>query len=300
MVQNWVLYGLIVSAVSVSALGAAFSVVGLGKLFAGASFAVWLMAGSLEIAKFTIAAFLHEVWGRLNLLYRVYLFIAVIVLSGITSLGIFGFLSSAYQESSAVLEAETIKLESLKAEQLRIEQEIARIIKNIDEIPTSRITRKMKARAEAEPLLADLRGKQDRIVADITHANLKLLSVKNHVGPLIYIAKMFSLDVDRVVQFLIIAFVFVFDPLAICLVIAVSESIRLQRTSTTSLRSGVPRPEFQSGGASVATEAGGAVTVPSHEEPAANPLVAGSDVVATSSPQKIIKMRFSQEPDGKA
>lgn len=231
MVQLWVLIGLIVSAVSVSTLGALFSIVGLGKLFTGAVLAVWLMAGSLELAKFVIAAFLHQTWARLNFLYRTYLLIATISLSVLTSMGIFGFLSDAYQESTAVMEAETQKLNSLKIEMQQNTTEIARLNKSVDEIPANRVTKRMEARKEIEPFLKQLNENQVRINRDIAAAELKVLEVKNKVGPLIYIARAFQMDIDTIVKYLIMLIVCVFDPLAICLVIAVSEAFRIRRTT---------------------------------------------------------------------
>lgn len=228
-VQLWVVCGLAVSSVSVSALGAWFSIEGLGKLFTGAVLSVWAMAAALEVAKFTIAAFLHQVWPRLNILFKAYLLASVVTLSGITSLGIFGFLSDAYQESSTVLESETIKLETLKSNQVRLEQDIERINKSIEEIPDSRISKKMKARAEAEPAILELRKKQETITAEITQASLKVLAVKDKVGPLIYIARVFKMDIDLVVKYLIFAFVLVFDPLALCLVVAFSMALKIRR-----------------------------------------------------------------------
>lgn len=227
-IQLWVVCGLAISAVGVSALGAWFSIEGLGKLFAGAAVSVWIMAAALEIAKFTIAAFLHQVWPRLNILFRTYLLAATVTLSGITSIGIFGFLSDAYQESSTILESETIKLETLKTTQARLDQEIERINKAIEEIPDTRITKKMKARAEAEPMILELRKKQETNTAEITQASLKVLAVKDKVGPLIYIARAFQVDIDSVVKYLIFAFVTVFDPLALCLVVAFSMALKIR------------------------------------------------------------------------
>ncbi len=229
MVQLWVLVGLVISAFGVSALGAFFSIIGIGKLFSGAVLAVWLMAGALELAKFTIAAYLHQVWDRLNSLLKTYLLAAVVALSLITSMGIFGFLSAAYQASSATLEKEQIKLRSLQDQKVRNEQEISRLQRSLDEIPTNYITRKMKARAEAEPLLRELSKDSERIAKETTDANLVVLDIQGKIGPLIYIAKMFGLDVDSVVKYLILLLVSVFDPLAICLVIAISEAMKQRK-----------------------------------------------------------------------
>jgi hypothetical protein len=229
MVQLWVLVCLILSAFSVSILGAWFSILGIGKLFAGAVLAVSLMAAALELAKFTIAAFLHQAWQRVNILIKTYMIVSVVILSGITSMGIFGFLSDAYQEASSILEGESIRLESLKNEKLRLEQEVVRINNAVEEIPANRISRKMQARAEAEPLILNLKQKLETVNNSLTTANLKILDVKNKVGPLIYIAKLFNVDVDTCVKYLIIALVGVFDPLAICLVVAVSFTLALRK-----------------------------------------------------------------------
>ena len=88
------------SALSVSASAAFYSVSGLSKLFAGASLAVIIMASSLEISKLVTASLLYQYWDKLNKLLRTYLTIATIVLVLITSMGIYGFLSAAYQETA--------------------------------------------------------------------------------------------------------------------------------------------------------------------------------------------------------
>jgi hypothetical protein len=88
-----------ISALSVSASAAFYSVSGLSKLFAGASFEVIIMAGSLEVAKLVIASLLYQYWDTINKILRVYLSIATIILVLITSMGIYGFLSAAYQDT---------------------------------------------------------------------------------------------------------------------------------------------------------------------------------------------------------
>ena len=88
------------SALSVSASAAFYSVSGLSKLFAGASLEVIIMASSLEVAKLVISSLLYQYWDKLNSTLKVYLTIACTVLILITSMGIYGFLSSAYQETA--------------------------------------------------------------------------------------------------------------------------------------------------------------------------------------------------------
>jgi hypothetical protein len=219
---------LMIAAGSVSALGAAFSVRGLMRLFAGAPIAVALMASSLEFSKFVVAAFLHRGWDRLNRFYRTYLLVSVIVLSAITSMGIFGFLSDAYQTSSKDLVADQIKTDALKAEQARNTAEIERINRAIDEIPATRISKKIQARKDVEPVIRELTQKSDKIAEELKQMNLNTLDIKTKVGPLIYVAKVFNQDIDTIVKWLILVFVGVFDPLAICLVIATSEALKLK------------------------------------------------------------------------
>ncbi|MDG0817502.1 hypothetical protein [Bdellovibrio svalbardensis] len=225
MVQLWIVIGLALSATAVSFLGATFSIVGIGKLFSGAIVAVWLMAGSLELAKFVVAAYLHQTWRNIGFMFRAYLVSCVIVLSLITSMGIFGFLSDAYSTSSAILESENIKLQKLQSEQTMANSEVVRITRSVDEIPDQRISKKLKARAEVEPMIRELKVKISTIESQIAEARLKIIEVKQKVGPLIYISKAFNMDIDTVVKYLILVFVSVFDPLAICLVIAFSDAL---------------------------------------------------------------------------
>ncbi len=229
MVAIWVVVGLILSAAGVSVLGATFSVVGLGALFSGAMVAVWAMAGSLEFAKFVLAAYLHQRWKHLNLVFRSYLVFAVVVLSLITSMGIFGFLSDAYQSSSHEIEEVNIKIANLRSQQKLNENEIARLNKAIDEIPDSRVSKKIKARAESEPRISGLTKESEEIDKKIGTANLQLHEIKKKIGPLVYISRALNKDIDTVVTYLILVFVSVFDPLAICLVIATSEAIEARR-----------------------------------------------------------------------
>ena len=231
MISLWVTVGLIIASVSVASLGAFFSISGLGALFSGAVFAVSLMAASLEFSKFVMAAYLHQTWKNLNLIYRSYLVFAVVVLSVITSIGIFGFLSEAYQSASTVLEAETVKLDSVKNQQALITAEINRLNRSVEEIPERRISKRLKLRAELEPTILELNKKFNDGERLLTSSNLKILDVKKKVGPLIYISRSLNMNIDDVVKYLILILVSVFDPLAICLVIASTQAIGSSRKS---------------------------------------------------------------------
>jgi len=105
------------SALSVSASAAVYSVTGLSMLFAGASTAVIIMAASLEVSKLVIASLLYQYWNKLNKILRVYLTIAAAVLILITSAGIYGYLSSAYQKTAdqtSIIDSRVASLETKK------------------------------------------------------------------------------------------------------------------------------------------------------------------------------------------
>lgn len=299
MTSLWVLIGLIIGAISVSILGAAFSVLGLADLFSGAVLSVILMSSALEFSKFFIAAYLHQGWPRLRWIFKTYLLVSVVVLSVITSMGIFGYLSGAYQEASSKLESENIKLASLQAEHLRYTGEIDRLNKSIDEIPATRISKKMRARTEAEPVIAKLNEQIAKVAQQTTEAELHIIEVKKRVGPLIYIAKAFNTDIDTIVKYLILVFVLVFDPLAICMVIAVSESFA-SRQRRTVRKSSSPEAAVAAGPMPVhATPLADApVSVPLPETTVAESIdTATTSEVKPQPEDDVIRMRFA--PDKK-
>ena len=227
MVAVLYISALILAAFSVSVLGAAFSVSGLARLFSGAALAVTLMAASLEFSKFVVAAFLHRTWNS-SMLFPIlparlrrrperdhehgYFRLPLRRLSNF-----FGRSRSDSDQSGCA--------ENRANPQHR---RIAHINRSIDEIPASRISKKIQARKDAEPQIQELQKKADLLGEEMKQLELKNLEVKTKVGPLIYVARAFHQDIDTVVKWLILVFVTMFDPLAICLVIATSEALKLK------------------------------------------------------------------------
>lgn len=218
---------LAISGLSISVIAAAFSVIGLAKLFAGSAMAVALMASALEFAKIVSAGFLYRYWQDTNFLMRIYLTTAIIVLSTITSMGIFGYLSSAYQKTSQDLKISDQRLATLDGEKQNLEKEMKRIQAYIDEVPADRIARKIALQREAEP---HLRALQDKINGNLTEQSktkVEALSHRSEVGPIIFVAESFDTPVDNVAKIFILLFVMIFDPLAIVLVIATSMALKI-------------------------------------------------------------------------
>ena len=290
MISLWIVIGLIISTISVASLAAIFSIVGLGALFSGAVLAVFAMAGSLEFSKFVLAAYLHQRWNDLNKVFRGYLVFAIVVLSLITSMGVFGFLSDAYQSASTSLDAENVKLQSEKNKQNSITNELMRINKSIEEIPVTRISRKMRARQEAEPLIRDLNAKYDAIEKTIAEMNLKVIEIKKKVGPLIYISRAFNADIDSVVKYLILVFVLVFDPLAICLVIATTQALESRKHKSVKFDT----QHAMSPAVPVATQSVQSMAEPSIQSvPVTEPQIR-TPVVAEQ--EELIQMNYADDP----
>ena len=236
-------YIIALSALFVSSSAIFYSVYGLSKLFAGASKAVIIMAGSLEIAKLVVASLLYQYWDEINKLLRMYLTIACIILMLITSGGIYGFLSGAYQETatkSELLDKHALVLQTKQDrfnEQLRGEKELLlyytealsnpTMIQYVDtaskQLVTTTSSRQRKLMTNQ---LNEVKNKVNALNDSISIYDMKILNKQisnedtRELGPLKYIAKSLGVEMDKVVNYFLLLIVFVFDPLAIALVIA--------------------------------------------------------------------------------
>lgn len=244
------------SALSVSLSAAFYSVTGLSKLFAGASFEVLIMASSLEIAKLVIASLLYQYWNDLNKILRFYLTTATIVLVAITSMGIYGFLSAAYQETASLagsVDSQIALIETKRdnlKEQLAIYSEEKTSINNAvsslreglsnnviqykdpetGEIitTTSSSTRKALEKQLDQAIVrqTEINTKLDGLNEQLFGYETEIVEIRtsseigSELGPLKYISGLTGKPMDIIVNYLLLIIIFVFDPLAISLVIA--------------------------------------------------------------------------------
>ena len=216
------------TALCISSIGALFSIIGLTHLFAGAPISVGLLAGSLEAAKLVVAGFLYRYWGHVNVLMRSYLCAAVVLLSGITSLGVFGYLTHAYQKSSQSYKVQQLKISQLRGEQEMTLEQIAKVEEFINTIPKNRISKKFEIYEKSRKQVANLTKKSEEILNQIHEVEMEGFSTQAEIGPLIDVSQAFGVSVDKIAKILILIFVSVFDPLAICLVFAWSLAVRLR------------------------------------------------------------------------
>ena len=224
------------SALLIAGSAAAFSVYGLAKLFSGAFLSVVIMASALELGKLVTAAFVYRYWNMISWFQRIYLSTAVVVLIAITSAGIFGYLSNAYQgatvefekESTALLYKED-RLDQLKEDKIFLTEELEVAI---TELPDNYLTAKRKLREEYQPQISDINKQMLDLKGEIGELKIALVETGVDVGPAIYLARTFDTDVDSVVKFFIFILIFVFDPLAVMLVIAFNQAIILREEET--------------------------------------------------------------------
>ena len=244
------------SALSVSASAAFYSVSGLSKLFAGASLEVIIMAGSLEFAKLVTASLLYQYWDTINKTLRTYLSIATVVLVLITSMGIYGFLSAAYQETYSKLSAVENqkgfiqqKIDFYQNDINRYDKEIERISSNISTLSNAKASsievrdttvsggvrrtisttelRMAQNRINIEEETRKLTQSKRIIASDsLQKFQLQVLELDNNneiageLGPLQYLSSLTGISMDKIINVLLLIIIFVFDPLAISLVIA--------------------------------------------------------------------------------
>ena len=256
------------SALSVSASAAFYSISGLSKLFAGAAFAVIVMAASLEVAKLVIASLLYQYRKTLPLFLKGYLSLACVVLILITSMGIYGFLSSAYQETAnkegnseaRIVLIETKRdnireqLEVYTEEKTSINEAVSELRKGLSnnkvqwrdketgQIITSTSSRTRKA---LEKQLDQAIIRQTEINSKVDVLNEKIFEYETEIvetrigdgstselGPLKYLSGLTGLPMDRIINYLLLTIIFVFDPLAIALVIAANFAFEKLRKPT--------------------------------------------------------------------
>ena len=245
------------AALAVSGSAAFYSVFGLSKLFAGASTQVIIMAGSLEFAKLVCASLLYQYWSTINKWLRTYLSVAVFVLMVITSGGIYGFLSGAYQETATKSEFLDKSLAVLQQKQIRFEEnktdltlektqlnatisdlrtslsnptQVSYYSEDAGQVITTSSTSARKAlQKELSLTIADrdtINVKLEAVQDSILSLDTQLLDLEigneeqRELGPLKYLAETTGKEMGTVVNWFLLLIVFVFDPLAIAMVVA--------------------------------------------------------------------------------
>ena len=242
-------------AISLAGCAAFFSIVGLSKLFAGAAIAVMIMASTLEASKLVITSFLYQAWSTINKTLRLYLLIAISIIAIITSIGIYGFLSSAYSETKSKYDLTQTQTDSLSTQKSYYESSVDNFklqlttktnqltnlssIRNSQEARASQLVTNKRSSKSADRSAKETDVAIKLINLDIDNLNKNIitysdsakkmqvkitqLGLKNNIsselGSLSYVARLLNVSMDSVVNVLIILLIIVFDPLAICMVL---------------------------------------------------------------------------------
>ena len=247
-------YFTLLTALSLSVVAAWYSILGLTAIFASAVIPIIIMGSILEVAKITVTIWLHEYWHRCRLLMKMYLAPAVVMLMVITSMGIFGFLSKAHSDqnliSGDVISKIAIYDEKIKTQKENIEAN-RKVLKQMDEGVDSVLGRSADEKGADKAVALRRTQQKERVrlqneilqsqksIAELNDARAPIAAevrkVEAEVGPIKYIAAFIYGDnpdanlLERAVRWVIIILVVVFDPLAIMMVLASTESMKWER-----------------------------------------------------------------------
>ena len=231
------------SALSVSASAAFYSVFGLAHLFAGASTQVIIMAGALEAAKLVVASLLYQYWDTLNKVLRTYFMIATFILMVITSGGIYGYLSGAYQETatqSEFLDRQVAIIDSKRTRFIETRDDLKITVKELTtalanptqiqyvDKETGQLitTTSSRQRKLLETQLNEAKINLNAVTDSIAVLDIRVLDAQignesaRELGPLKYMATLTGQPMEKIVNWFMMLIIFVFDPLAIAMVVA--------------------------------------------------------------------------------
>ena len=236
-----------ISAIAISLIAAGYSILGLATLFAGAAVPIIAMGSALEVGKLVAASWLYHNWrSDIPRTLKAYLFTAIIILIFITSIGIFGFLSKAHldQVKPTAGNTEQISLidKKIKQEEMiieRAERTLNQLDKALDvyidkEYVSKGLKERKKQKEERDLLNKSIDEAMEKI-ADLNNSKssitIEQLKLEADVGPLKYVAELIYGDnakdhFDSAVRIIILILIFVFDPLAVLLLIAANISLR--------------------------------------------------------------------------
>lgn len=215
------------TAILLSSVAAYYSVLGLVQIFPGAFWSIVIMGSTLELAKLVTASWLYRNWSDIPWVLKSYFTGAVLILMMITSMGIFGFLSSAHLQTTSMTSSTTIQIQSLETREQLLQKRLNFVVKQTErpEGPTSQESRELRRiQKQLEEIGTEklpLKQSENKLMAEI--------------GPIRYVAELLydksdTTFIDKAVRIVILMIIVVFDPLAILLLVAANMSLIRQKT----------------------------------------------------------------------
>ncbi|MBK7764936.1 MAG: DUF2934 domain-containing protein [Sulfuritalea sp.] len=207
------------SAFLIEGLGTWISIIGLSSLFSADPIIIAL-AAALDLGKVVTVSFLYKRWSTAPGLLRIYMILAVAVLMLITSVGAFGYLSAAFQGAIKDTKQQQILVAATVDEKARLEARKKEIDAQIAGLPSNNVRGRQR-------LISAFKGEADRINlrlrqldAELPKMQMQQVTINTHAGPIIYVSQAFDVSVEQAVKYVILVIIFVFDPLAIALLVA--------------------------------------------------------------------------------
>jgi hypothetical protein len=211
------------TSISLAAVAAYFSILGLTQIFPGSFWPIVIMGSIIEIGKLVTVSWLYNNWKESALYLKVYFLSAIFVIMIITSMGIFGYLSKSHIESNIVVGVNTVELQSLTTQEKIVTDRLNYLLEQSEK--TRNVTPRMNR---------DILATQNELKS-INEKKLPLLKEENlllaEIGPIKYVAEMFYGNsdpsfIDKAVRVVILFIIFVFDPLAILLLVAANQTYK--------------------------------------------------------------------------
>ena len=238
-----------VTSLAIASVAAWYSIIGLTAIFSAAVIPIIIMGVVLEIGKLVAASWVYTYWKETAKLLRAYLVSAVVILMLITSMGIYGFLSKSHIDAGVGTNQTYVKVERLDSRiqsEQRVIDRAEKQLRTLDDaleryIELGAVSKGLKKREEQEPerklLQSTITKSQNKIDTYLDEKSVYELEIKNfevEVGPLKYIAALIYGDnaksmLDETVRYVILLLIFVFDPLAVLLLIAANQSYRKEK-----------------------------------------------------------------------
>ena len=234
--MNWLKWLVGISALIIAGCAAFFSITGLGVLFSGAAISVMVMAGSLEFAKLVVATYLKQKWDEIYGFNKWYLVSAVVLLMLITSAGIFGYLSNAFQQQNLKLQQVDREIAVYSTKITTNDTQIGQLSAQLGQLSATQgqlldkgkvnsrllrsIDNKDKQTTQINKKISDLQSENAKNNDEINKIKVTNLDLEKEVGGFRFVAEAFGVELKNVVKFFIFLIVIVFDPLAVALIIA--------------------------------------------------------------------------------
>jgi hypothetical protein len=232
----------LLSAFLIESIGTYVSVLGLASLFS-ANPIIIAMAVALDIGKVVSVSFLYKKWKQINLIMKSYMTIASIVLMIITSAGVFGFLSGEFQKAISGTSSQTVMIKTLEEEQARLQKRKEEIDKQIAQLPENMVRGRTQLMRQFAPEVNRINDRLAEIDKELPQLKIDSIKKNVEVGPIMYVAEAFNTTPEQAVKWVILVIIFVFDPLAIALLLAGNFLLEERRSNKNKQPSDEPKLE---------------------------------------------------------